>query len=101
MSLCLEETVRKLEIKLKEIQKLIDVYWYGKYYPKEYIDALFKDNKDDADNEVSESSNAGWFLLALAGLCGVGYGIKKIVIPMIKRKKEEKVLKYTDGMEEI
>lgn len=72
------------------------VYWYGKYYPKEYIDALFKDNKDGADNEVSESSSAGWILLVLAGLCGVGYGIKKKVIPMIKRKKEEKVFKYTD-----
>ena len=71
------------------------VYWYGKYYPKEYIDALFKYNKDAADNEVSENSSAGWILLVLAGLCGVGYGIKKKVIPMIKRKKEEKVLKYT------
>lgn len=35
------------------------VYWYGKYYPKEYIDALFKYNKDAADNEVSENSSAG------------------------------------------
>jgi hypothetical protein len=65
------------------------VYWYGKYYRKEDIDALFKDNTIDSEVESVASNPLGWILLTLAGLCGAGYGIKKKVIPYINKKKEE------------
>lgn len=65
------------------------VYWYGKYYPKEDIDALFKDSHnsdtEDDDNTISK-------LLATAGiLIGAGYGIykgSKFVADLIKYRRD-------------
>lgn len=65
------------------------VYWYGKYYLKEDIDALFRDSNDAVDEESGNSNALGWMLLILAGLCGAGYGIKKNAIPYIHQRKEE------------
>lgn len=71
------------------------VYWYGKYYPKEEIDALFKDSSDDDTAEDSSSNALGWIFLAIAGIGAVGYGIHKKVIPAIKHKlgKDDKEIK--------
>lgn len=65
------------------------VYWYGKYYPKEEIDALFKDSLNDDTAEDSSSSALGWIFLAIAGIGAVGYGIHKKVIPTIRHKREK------------
>lgn len=46
------------------------LYWYGKYYPKEDIDALIKNNTDIEGENSSESGTMGWMLLALAGVLG-------------------------------
>lgn len=62
------------------------VYWYGKYYPKEDIDALFKKSSDDDTTEDISSNASGWIFLAIAGIGAAGYGIHKKVIPAIKRK---------------
>lgn len=63
------------------------VYWYGKYYPKEDIDALFNNSSDDDNTTEGSSPNAmGWTFLAIAGISAVGYGIYKKVMPAIKRK---------------
>ena len=69
------------------------VYWYGKYYPKEDIEALFKNSSDDGNTTEGSSSNVlGWIFLAIAGIGAVGYGIHKKVLPAIKCK-----LKKNDG----
>jgi hypothetical protein len=48
------------------------VYWYGKYYPKEKIDALFKDS-DSLSSDDSESGDGVLAALAVAGIAaGVG-----------------------------
>ena len=63
------------------------VYWYGKYCPKEDIDALFKNSSDDNNATEGSSPNVlGWIFLAFAGIGAVGYGIHKKVIPAIKHK---------------
>ena len=61
------------------------VYWYGKYYPKEDVDALFKDSPTEKENE-DEASNVGWIFLLLAGIGAAGYGIHKRVLPVIKKR---------------
>lgn len=60
------------------------VYWYGKYYPKEYIDSLFKDSSseekaDDVTGALAWVIGMG----ALAVIAGSIYGIKKAV-PYLK-----------------
>lgn len=63
------------------------VYWYGKYYPKEEIDDLFKNSSDDDNTTEGSLPNVlGWIFLAIAGIGATGYGIHKKVIPAIKRK---------------
>ena len=32
-----------------------EVYWYGKYYPKDYVDAIYGDNKEQYNNEADEN----------------------------------------------
>ena len=68
------------------------VYWYGNYYPKEDIDAFFKNNTDSEDENSPESGTMGWILLAHVGVFGAGYGIKMKIIPYIKRKKSNREL---------
>lgn len=66
------------------------VYWYGKYYPKEDIEALFKNSLDDDNAMEGSSSNAlGWISIAIVVIGAFGYGIHKKVIPAIKRKIEK------------
>lgn len=55
------------------------VYWYGKYYPKEDIDALFKDSSAE-DIQEGRGSNVGWALLVLVSIGAAGYGIYKKMI---------------------
>lgn len=55
------------------------VYWYGKYYPKEDIDALFKDLSAE-DIQEGRGSNVGWALLVLVSIGAAGYGIYKKMI---------------------
>lgn len=50
------------------------VYWYGKYYPKEDIDALFKDS-DSSSSDDSESGNAGDGVLAALAVAGIAAGV--------------------------
>lgn len=53
------------------------VYWYGKYYPKEEIDALFRDPSDD-DTAEDSPLNALWGIsLAIIGIGVAGYCIHK------------------------
>ena len=33
-----------------------EVYWYGKYYPKDYVDAIYGDNKEQYNNEADENN---------------------------------------------
>lgn len=69
------------------------VYWYGKYYPKEDIDALFKNSPDDDITKESSSPNImSWIFLVIVGISAAGYGIHKKVLPAIKRR-----LKKNDG----
>jgi hypothetical protein len=73
------------------------VYWYGKYYPKEDIDALFKNSSDDNNaTEGSLPNVLGWIFLAIAGIGATGYGIRKKVMPAIKHK-----LKKNDEFVEV
>ena len=71
------------------------VYWYGKYYPKEEIDALFDDS----------SSNAFWWLLlSIAGIGIAGYGIYKNVFSTTKcnqEKNDEEVEKKQSSKKRI
>lgn len=66
------------------------VYWYGKYYPKAEIEALF--NKDKANEE--ESDDDAVVLLALAGfitlVVGGIHGIKKAA-PRVKKWWNESI----------
>lgn len=50
------------------------VYWYGKYYPKEDIDALFKDS-DSPSSYDSESGNAKEGVLAALAVAGIAAGV--------------------------
>ena len=61
------------------IMRAMDVYWYGKYYPKEDIDALFKDSSAE-DIQEGRGSNVGWALLVLVSIGAAGYGIYKKMI---------------------
>lgn len=63
------------------------VYWYGKYYPKETIDALF--NKDNSVEEMGEI-DYGRILIYILGMGTMGYGIYKSVKAIIKKRKREK-----------
>lgn len=63
-----------------------EVYWYGKYYPREYIEALFKDSESQEKEDSSSSTYAmlaGMGILVLAG--GI-LGVRKIM-PCLKQHK--------------
>ena len=66
------------------------VSWYGKYYPKEEIDELFKGRKDNVDGETSDSSSVEWIFLVCVSLCqnkGKSYSYDK---------GKKKILKHTE-----
>ncbi len=77
------------------------VYWYGKYYPKECIDALFKNFSDDDTAEDSPSNVLGGISLAIVGIGVAGYCIHKKVIPAIKRKIEKDDEEIKKGQKQL
>lgn len=58
------------------------VYWYGKYYPKEKIDALFA-------QEEKRSGGIGSPLLALVGIVGI-YGAYELTTNYFAHRDYEK-----------
>ena len=73
------------------------VYWYGKYFPKEEMDALFTNPLDNYN--TTEGSLPKYFrfdFLAIAGIGATGFGIHKKVMPAIKHK-----LKKNDEFVEV
>ncbi|CZQ82423.1 hypothetical protein [Trichococcus collinsii] len=85
------------------------VYWYGKYYPAEYIDKLFENQKSSHDtkatNKSGETGKGIAVVLGAASLAAiVTYGVNKgvpyiknwwtnTVEPSIKKAKKKRARK--------
>ncbi len=63
------------------------VYWYGKYYPKENIDALYKNSNSEETGEQCEVS-IGKVLVVLGAAAALAYGIMK-TIPYFRNKSSQ------------
>lgn len=67
-----------------------EVYWYGKYYPKDYVDAIYGDNKEQYNNEADENNGGTLGRLGVVLVAGgLGYLAYKVV-PVIKDKFRNK-----------
>ena len=67
-----------------------EVYWYGKYCPKDYVDAIYGQNKEQYNNEADENNGGTLGRLGMVLVAGgLGYLAYKVV-PVIENKFRNK-----------